>query len=55
MAYLWGWYVEVSVSTPLTYTELKNWSELTHRNLNSFEVTVLMKLDYLNRTSNAGS
>lgn len=43
--YLWQWYIEVKGSEKLTYTELKNWSELTCVNVEPFEVEILKTLD----------
>ena len=44
-AYIWHWFWELKGSQPLTYTEIKNWSELTATPLTPFEVQALVELD----------
>ena len=44
-AYIWHWFWELKGSQPLTYTEIKNWSELTATPLAPFEVQALVELD----------
>ena len=45
LLYLWGYYNEVQTPEPLTFTEIRNWSELTCRNITSKEVLILKRLD----------
>lgn len=52
LGYLWAWFRELSWNSPLSYVELKAWSEMTHRPLTAFETDVLMKLDKLLRSAN---
>jgi len=44
-AYIWHWFWELKGSQPLTYTEIKSWSELTATPLTPFEVQALVELD----------
>jgi len=43
--YLVDWYVEVRGSEQLTFTEIKNWSELACVNLAHWEVNIIKTLD----------
>lgn len=48
LRYLWHYYAEVKPKgSPLTYSELKSWSDLTGKLLAPFEVKALMQLDNL--------
>lgn len=49
LSYLWGWYLKLSPSSPVTYLELEAWSRITRTDLTAFEAEVLMGLDHLNR------
>ena len=44
-AYIRHWFWELKGSQPLTYTEIKSWSELTATPLTPFEVQALVELD----------
>jgi len=44
LLYLWEWFKELDNGDPLTFSELKAWSEMTHRRLRDWEVTTLVKL-----------
>lgn len=44
IGYLWKWFLELQGSAELTYTEIKNWSELTGREILAWEVDVLKAL-----------
>lgn len=43
--YLWGYYNELQTGEALTFTEIRNWSELTCRFITSKEVLILKRLD----------
>lgn len=45
VAYLWRWFWEAKGAGPLTYAEIKSWSELTATPLAPFEAQALMELD----------
>lgn len=45
LEYLISWYGEVKGSEPLTFTEIKNWAELTCVDLLPWEVSVIKTLD----------
>jgi hypothetical protein len=45
LRYLWGYYNELQTGEALTFTEIRNWSELTCRNITSKEVLILKSLD----------
>ncbi|ANO57506.1 hypothetical protein [Vibrio phage vB_VhaS-tm] len=45
LAYVLNWYFDVKGSDPLTYIELKSWSDLTNTHLLPSEVEVIMQLD----------
>lgn len=45
MRYIVDWYLELQGVTPLTFTEIKSWAEMTHNDPLPWEVEVIMKLD----------
>ncbi|WP_441295852.1 phage tail assembly chaperone [Pseudomonas sp. NBRC 111135] len=46
LAYLLGVFFQIRRSPdPLTYTELRNWSLMTHQELEPLEVEAIMRLD----------
>lgn len=45
MEYIVNWYLELQGTTPLTFTEIKSWSELTGNEPLPWEVEVIKKLD----------
>jgi hypothetical protein len=45
--YIWDWYLEMRSGDPLTFTEIKSWSELTHQTLLAWEVDLVRTLDRL--------
>ena len=45
IGYLWGWFAEVKTGESITYTEIKNWSEMTGKNIEVFEVEIIMRLE----------
>ncbi|MGI0119685.1 phage tail assembly chaperone [Zooshikella sp. RANM57] len=45
LEYILQWWLEVRGSEPLTFTELQNWSQLTHKNLRAWEVDLIRSLD----------
>jgi len=42
LLYLWEWYWQLSPN--FDFTEIQNWSLLTHRNLRAWEAELLRKL-----------
>lgn len=48
LGYLWAAYMELLVSSPLTYQEILAWGQLTGRQLTPMEVKLLMRIDQLN-------
>lgn len=43
--HLWNMYHQIGNISPLTYTELKNWSELTAHPLAPYEAEMMIALD----------
>lgn len=60
LEHLWFWFLELNAArddSPISYTELKAWAELTDRVITADEVAILKKLDWivLNGRRNASS
>lgn len=47
ITYLWEWYLEMRTGEPLTFSEIRNWSDLTKQELKAWEVDVIRTLDRL--------
>jgi hypothetical protein len=46
LQYLWEWYLELrNVEGALTFTEIRNWTELTKQPLLAWEVDLLRAID----------
>jgi hypothetical protein len=46
LGYLWGWFWQLfSVRQQMTFTEIKNWAELTHTRVMSWEAETLRRID----------
>ena len=48
--FLWGWFLELQHLEKLTYTEIKNWSELMGRDVLPWQVDLLLKLANIRAT-----
>jgi hypothetical protein len=47
--YLWSWYAELkSFKIPLTYSEIKSWSDLSGITLITWELETLVQLEIIN-------
>jgi len=45
LEYLWAYFCQVHNGEQLTYTEIKNWSDLMKYDINSQEVEIIMRLE----------
>lgn len=45
LRYVYHWYLDVRGSEGVTWTELRNWSEMTHQKPLAWEVDLLRTLD----------
>jgi hypothetical protein len=45
LRYIYDWYLEVKDVKQLTFTEIKNWSELSRTNIMAWEVDILKNID----------
>lgn len=45
LAYLWEWHKEVFTGEPLTFAEMKAWSDMTGKRLLGWESEVVKSLD----------
>jgi hypothetical protein len=45
LGYIWGWYLDMRSGEVLTFTEIKNWSELTQQKLLAWEVDLIRTID----------
>jgi len=45
LAYIWRWYYELVSPNPLTYTEIRNWSEVTGNQLRGWEAELIKSID----------
>lgn len=51
LVYLWGMFLEINQGEPLTFSEVKAWSELTACNIEAWEVKALMRLDSIKQST----
>lgn len=47
LAYLWEWFREVQTGERLTWLEIRSWSEMTGKELTSFEAKVIRRLSFI--------
>lgn len=53
LRYIWEWFIDLSAGRgysevgplPLTYTEIKAWSDLTSQKTNAWEIDILKQID----------